>query len=268
MTTLLSADRATGAGAGGSLRRIRAISRRNAYVLLRSPHRFFDLTIWPLVDVMLFGSLAVFGSQSSGGLQRAAYLLSGVVLWHVVYQANIAVATGFLEETWTRNLLSLMVTPMREWEYVAGVALFGLVKTALGVGAVAVTAVALYAFDVTSLGLGLIPVVVLLFVIGLVLRFGTGAEALAWGMLFVLMPLSGVFYPVSSLPGFLQPIALVLPTTHAFDAAHRLAVGGSVPWGTLGLAAGTTVLFGAVAVTFLLRMLRTFRSRGFITRYT
>jgi ABC-2 type transport system permease protein len=277
VTALLTTDRPSGAGAGGSLRRMRAISRRNAYVLLRSPHRFFDLTIWPLVDVMLFGSLAVFGAQSTGGLQRAAYLLSGVVLWHVVYQANIAVATGFLEETWTRNLLSLMVTPMREWEYIAGVALFGLVKTALGVGAVAVTAVALYAFDITSLGLGLIPVVVLLmlagwalalFVIGLVLRFGTGAEALAWGMLFVLMPLSGVFYPVGSLPGFLQPIALALPTTHAFNAAHRLAVGGGVPWGTLGLAAATTVLFGAVAVGFLLRMLRTFRSRGYITRYT
>jgi ABC-2 type transport system permease protein len=267
----------SGGGPAGSLRRIGAISRRNAYVLIRSPHRFFDLTIWPLVDVMLFGSLAVFGAQSTGGAQRAAYLLSGVVLWHVVYQANIAVATGFLEETWTRNLLSLMVSPMREWEYVAGVALFGIVKTALGVGVVALTAVALYTFNVTSLGLGLLPVVVLLMlagwalalcVIGLVLRFGTGAEALAWGMLFVLMPLSGVFYPVSSLPGFLQPIALALPTTHAFDAAHRLAVGGSVPWGTLGLAAVTTVLFGAAAVAFLLRMLRTFRARGFITRYT
>ncbi len=129
----------------------------------------------------------------------------------------------------------------------------------------------------TSLGLGLLPVVALLmlagwalalFVIGLVLRFGTGAEALAWGMLFVLMPLSGVFYPVSSLPGFLQPVALALPTTHAFDAAHRLAEGGSVPWGTLGMAAATTVLFCGLAVAFLLRMLRTFRSRGYISRYT
>lgn len=264
-------------GAAASWRRIAAISRRNAYVLMRSPHRFFDLTIWPLVDVMLFGSLAVFGASSTGGAQRAAYLLSGVVLWHVVYQANIAVATGFLEETWTRNLLSLMVTPMREWEYVAGVALFGMLKTVLGVGAVAVAAVGLYAFDVTDLGLGLVPVVAVLVaagwalalvVIGLVLRFGTGAEALAWGMLFVLMPLSGVFYPVSSLPGFLQPVALVLPTTHAFAAAHVLAEGGGIPWDTLGLAAATTVLFGGAACVFLVRMLRTFRARGYITRYT
>ena len=37
-----------------------------------------------------------------------------------------------------------------------------------------------------------------LFVVGLVLRFGQSAEVLAWGILFVVMPLSGVFYPVVS----------------------------------------------------------------------
>ena len=57
-----------------------------------------------------------------------------------------------------------------------------------------------------------------LFVIGLVLRFGTGAEALAWGVMFVLLPLSGVFYPTDALPTVLQPLALALPTTHAFTA--------------------------------------------------
>ena len=38
--------------------RMRAIARRHAYVLVRSPHRLFDVTLWPLVDVVLFGSLA------------------------------------------------------------------------------------------------------------------------------------------------------------------------------------------------------------------
>ena len=38
--------------------RMRAIARRHAYVLIRSPHRLFDVTLWPLVDVLLFGSLA------------------------------------------------------------------------------------------------------------------------------------------------------------------------------------------------------------------
>ena len=92
--------------------RMRAIARRHAYVLWRSPHRLFDVTLWPLVDVLLFGSLATFvgTSGASGPARASAYLLAGIVLWHVIYQSQIAMSTGFLEETWTRNLLNMMVT--------------------------------------------------------------------------------------------------------------------------------------------------------------
>ncbi|HVE99479.1 MAG TPA: ABC transporter permease [Mycobacteriales bacterium] len=261
--------------------RIKAVARRQAFVLRRSPHRLFDVTVWPLVDTLLFGSLAVYFAREGDGVSGveagAGYLLVGIVLWHVVYQAQIAVATGFLEETWSRNLLSLMVTPIKEMEYVAGVALFGLVKLSLGVGAVAVAAFGFYAFDVTDLGLALLPVIAVLlvagwsvamFVIGLVLRFGTGAEALAWGILFVVMPLSGTFYPVSALPGFLQPVSRLLPTTHAFAAGRALIDGEATPWHELTLAALTTFLLTAAALVFVAAMLRVFRRRGYITRYS
>ena len=259
--------------------RITAIARRNALVLKRSPHRFYDITIWPLVDTLLFGSIGVYFARGNAdqGEVAAAYLLSGIVLWHVIYQAQIGLATGFLEETWSRNLLSLMVTPLREVEYVAGVALFGLLKLALGVGAVMLTAFAFYAFDVTELGVALIPIAaillvvgwaVALFVMGLVLRFGTGAEALAWGILFLVMPLSGVFYPVNALPGVLQPVAQALPSTHAFAAGRELVDGGPMPWGQIGLAAVSALALTAVALLFLARMLALFRRRGYVTRYT
>lgn len=253
-----------------------AIAKRQALVLQRSPHRLFDVTIWPVVDTLLFGSIAVFFARAGGGARGAAYLICGVLLWHVVYQSQIALATGFLEETWSRNLLSLMVTPLTEAEYVAGVVLFGLVKLLLGVGAVALMVGLLYAFDVTSLGLALLPIVavllaagwaVALFVVGMVLRFGTGAEALAWGILFVVMPLSGTFYPTSALPSLLRPVAAMLPTTHAFAAARQVLDGVS-PWRSLGIATLTTVVALALSVGFVRAMLSTFRRRGYVTRYS
>jgi len=263
------------------LLRIRAVARRHAYTLWRSPHRLFDVTVWPLVDTVLFGSIGIFfasqGGPGSGAQAAAGYLLAGIVLWHVVYQAQIAVATGFLEETWSRNLLSFMVTPLREIEFVAGVALFGLIKLVLGVGVVVLTALVFYSFDVTSLGLGLVPIAavllvagwaVSLFVMGLVLRFGNGAEAFAWGIFFVVMPLSGVFYPLSALPVFLRPVSVLLPTTHAFAAGRALVDGRGMDWGALGLATATTVVVSAAALAFLVWMLRLFRRRGYITRYT
>ena len=100
------------------------------------------------------------------------------------------------------------------------------------------------------------------------LRFGSGAEALAWGVLFTLMPLSGVFYPVAALPGVLQPVASLLPTTHAFAAGRELIAGAQTPWDELAIAAAGTAAMLAAALAFVVWMLRLFRARGYITRYS
>jgi ABC-2 type transport system permease protein len=259
--------------------RLRAIARRHAYVLVRSPHRLFDVTLWPLVDVVLFGSLASFvgDGQRTVASQTAGYLLAGIVCWHVIYQSQIALSTGFLEETWTRNLLNLMVTPVREVEYVAGVALFGMVKLVLGLGVMVIGALAFFQFHTWDLGFGLIPIAAVLLVVGwavsllvmgLVLRFGSGAEALAWGVMFILLPLSGVFYPIDALPWVLRPFARALPTTHAFTALRGLVDDKGLNWAQVGIAAAGSLVLLALALTYLTQMLKLFRRRGYITRYT
>src|SRR5262249_16671690 len=193
------------------------------------------------------------------------------------YQVQIALSTGFLEETWSRNILNLMTTPLRELEYVLGVALFGLVKLVIGLTVVGAAAVAFFAFNILDVGWGLFPIAIVLifcgfaisfFVIGLVLRFGQSAEVLAWGILFVVLPLSGVFYPVDALPAVMQPIAYALPTTHAFAAARELLAGQPMPWGQLAIALLGVIAFLALGVAFLYRMLSTFRRRGFVTRFS
>ncbi|HXW32694.1 MAG TPA: ABC transporter permease [Acidimicrobiales bacterium] len=278
MTVLPMTGHGRAGEAARAWQRVRAIARRHAYVLARSPHRLFDVTLWPLVDVLLFGSLGVFVSHHRGsGSIAFAYLLSGIVLWHVVYQSQIALSTGLLEETWSRNMLNLMVTPMSELEYALGVMLFGMVKLFVGVGVAAATAAAFYAFNVTTLGFDILPVaavlllvgwVIALFVIGIVLRFGSGAEALAWGILFMVMPLSGVFYPTKALPAFLQPLAVALPTTHAFAAGRALLDHQGLQWGQLAIAGLSTLALLVVAVAFVSAMLGLFRKRGYVTRYT
>ncbi len=257
--------------------RVRAIARRQSFVLRRAPQRWFDVIVWPIVDAILFGAIGVyFGRQHGTAAASAAFLLAGIVLFHVVFQAEISLATGFLEETWSRNLLNLMVTPLTEPEYGAGVVLFGLVRLAIGVTVVSLVALALFSFNITTLGLALVPLVAILLVvgwsvalvvIGLILRAGQGAEILTWGFIAFLLPLSGIFYPVSALPGVLQPLAQALPTTHAFAAGRAVVTGHALPWGQVGLAALGAVVASGVSVWFLTRMLATFRRRGFISRH-
>jgi ABC-2 type transport system permease protein len=262
---------------GASWLRMRAVARRHAYVLQRAPQRWFDVAIWPVVDAVLFGAIGVyFGEQAGTGDKGVGFLLAGILLFHVVFQAEVSLATGFMEETWSRNLLNLLVTPLREVEYVGGVVLFGLAKLALSVTVVSTVAFGLFAFNVTDIGLSLIPLIaILLFVgwsvglivIGLILRVGQGAEILAWGLLAMLMPLSGIFYPVDALPGILQPIGNVLPLTHLFDAARAVLDGDPLPWDQVGLAAAGTAVLALASAWFVVHMLAVFRSRGYVSRH-
>ena len=262
-----------------NLTRVHAVATRHLLVVRRVPFRLFDILLWPAVDVVLYGSIGVFVLDQSSDAARssASYMLAGIMLFHFLFQTQVANSTAFLEETWSRNLLNIVTTPVTELEYAVGMAVIGLIKLVLGIGVVALCGIVMFAFNLFDLGLALIPIAgalmvigwaVSMIVIGLVLRFGQAAEAWTWGILFVIMPLSGVFYPIDSLPPVLQPISRLLPTTYAFEAARLILDGEPTPWREIGLAwAGGIVMLGG-GIVFLSRMLRTFRNRGYVTRFS
>ena len=155
-------------------------------------------------------SRSCLAKSTPGDDKTVPAVLTGLLLFHILFASNLALSTGFLEETWTRSLLNLMVTPLRETEYLIGTAVFGLSKVFIGMVFVSCTALLFYAFNVTTIAVQLVPSAIILlfmgwvlalFVIGLVLRFGAGAEVLAWALAFLLWPLSGAFYAVGALPG-------------------------------------------------------------------
>jgi ABC-2 type transport system permease protein len=259
-------------------RRIWFVVRRHAYVMWRSPHRLFDIAFWPLMDIILWGSLGTYvARQEPGSGAGTVYLLAGILLFHVLYQVQISVSTGFMEETWSRNLLNVLTTPVTELEYMTGVASFGLVKLALALVTLCVTAFGFFGFELSAIGWGLVPIaaslVVLgwavgLFTVGLMLRYGQSAEILAWGINFVLLSISGVFNPVDALPGPLQPIAELLPSTHAFNAVREILDGNPVPWDEVTAALVGSVVALLAGIAYATWMLRVFRRRGFVTRFS
>ena len=261
-----------------NLHRIRTVIRRHVYVLWRAPHRWFDIAFWPLMDVILWGSLGAYVAQQDPSSASAApYLIGGILMFHVLFQSQIAVATGFLEETWSRNLLNVLTTPVTEIEYIAGTAIFGLAKVLLALTTLSVTAYVSFGFGLSQIGWSIIPIGAVLMVvgwgvgvanIGVVLRFGQGAEILTWGVNFILMALSGVFNPVEALPGGLQPLARVLPSTHAFIALREVLAGRPLPTNQIatGMVGADVFVIGGFAFSWW--MLRIFRRRGFVTRFS
>ena len=254
----------------------------HAYVLQRAPQRWFDVVVWPVVDAILFGAIGVyFGRHQGGGSGAeagAAFLLAGIVLFHVVFQAEISLATGFMEETWSRNLLNLMVTPLREVEYATGVVLFGLAKLVIGVGTVAIVAFALFAFDITSLGLALIPMVALLLVVGLGRRPArdrpdparrAGRRDPRVGLRSrCCCRCRGSSTRSSALPDALQPIAQALPTTHIFAAARSGRRGSRRSRGNSSVSPPpSTVVLCVLSVWFVSGCSTSSGAAGYISRH-
>jgi ABC-2 type transport system permease protein len=261
-----------------SWHRVRVVIRRQAYVLWRAPHRWFDIAFWPLMDIILWGSLGTYIARTDGASQASTpYLIGGIMLFHVLFQSQIAVGTGFLEETWSRNLLNVLTTPVTEIEYLTGTAVFGLFKVAFAMATLMTTAFIFFGFDLGAIGWAIVPISLILTIvgwgvgiacIGVVLRYGQGAEILMWGGNYILMAFSGVFNPVDALPSVIQPIARILPSTHAFNALRAVLAGEPLPMDEIAKG-----MFGAVVVLFLgfafsARMLRTFRRRGYVTRFS
>ncbi len=261
-----------------NLHRVRVVVRRHAYVLWRAPHRWFDIAFWPLMDVILWGSLGTYVARQSASSGAATpFLIAGIIMFHVLFQSQIAVATGFMEETWSRNLLNVLTTPVTEIEYIAGTAAFGMVKVVLALTTLSLTALGFFGFHLSTIGWSIVPIASVLVIvgwavgianIGVILRFGQGAEVITWGSNFILMALSGVFNPVAALPGPLQPVARVLPSTHAFAALRTVLDGRPLPLGEIRAGLIGAAVLVVLSFAFSARMLRVFRTRGLVTRFS
>lgn len=255
-------------------RRVNAMVRRSVLAQVRNPGHWFLLLVLPMVDALLFGSIGVAYGDGDGPVRL---LITGTLLFHLIWQVTLAGSLGFLEEVWSRNVLNLVATPLSEREFLASIGLVGLARTAVSVAVIGVVGVGFYSVAPDSAGWVLVPgvAVLLLFgwavtmmVIGLTLQFGDSAEVFSWGTLVLLMPLSGVFYPTESLPGVLQPVARAVPLTQVFDAARSGLETGAVAWGRIGWGLAGSAVAAVAALWFLDLQLRRFRSEGWVTRFT
>jgi ABC-2 type transport system permease protein len=260
-----------------SANRIGAVIRRQLYVTIHSPTRLIELAFWPIVDLVVWGMVTVFLSRSGVDLPApVAFFLGALLLWDLVFRGKNSVALCLLEEVHSQNLISMMASPITPGEYLAGAVAFGLGKVALTWTIMAGLAWALFSFGVLELGAAVVLYVgvMLLFgialalvVIGCLLRFGYAADELAWALAGIVVPFSAVFYPVSSLPGWAQKVAVFVPPAHAFEAMRASLVDRPAVWGSIPFAFALDLLYGVIAFWFARRMFGTLLRRGFITRY-
>jgi ABC-2 type transport system permease protein len=214
--------------------RVGAMVLRHYYLLRSSWPRLFELMYWPLVQMLMWGFLQTWLQQQRGPVAMAGGTLIGaILLWDVLVRGQQGVSISFLEEMWSRNLANLLISPLRPGEFLAALIVMSIVRLLVGVIPVTLVAIWFFGFNLWSLGLGLGAFFANLLltawalgatVSGLIIRNGLGAEGLAWTLMFLLMPLCAIFYPVAVLPPALQFVSWCLPPTYVFEGLRAILI--------------------------------------------
>ncbi|MCS7063669.1 MAG: ABC transporter permease [Methylacidiphilales bacterium] len=242
---------------------IYGIVLRYLYIYRRSVPRLIEMLFWPTMDLLVWGFLTVYMTQLSGS-PKITFLIGAMIFWDILYRSAQGVSISFLEDIWARNTLNVFVAPVRISEFIVATYVVGFLKTSFIVLILSGLAVAIYDFHLTRLGLALIPLFANLMVMGwaigmitmaLIMRYGQGVEALAWGIPFLIQPFAAVFYPLEVLPPWMQAVGSWMPATHAFEGMRQvIADPGSFPMELFLRAAGLNVLWlvGAGVLTWVL----------------
>lgn len=263
---------------GVSLRRTAGLLLRQFYLLRGSPARVVPLFAWVAIDIVLWGFITRYLNAVSGArFNFVPAMLGAVLLWDFMARVMQGVTTAFLEDVWSRSFLNLFASPLSVSEYLGGLILSSIATSSIGLVVMIVLATVVFGLSFFVYGALLAAFLLVLFVFGislgvfgaaLVLRFGPAAEWFIWPIPAFISPLACVFYPMATLPRWMQALAHLIPPSYVFEGMRGILIGHQV--------AGTTLVIGAaLAVLYLLLMAASFTAvyrhavkTGLIARYS
>jgi ABC-2 type transport system permease protein len=260
------------------LRPIAGVVLRQMYLLRGSPVRVFPMVTWVAIDIVLWGFITRYlNSVSGSGVDFIPTLLGGVLLWDFCTRIMQGVSTAFLEDVWSRNFLNLFASPLSISEYIAGLVLTSIMTSLIGVVVMLVLATGVFHLQFFSLGAPLMLFFMVLFVFGItlgifasaiVLRLGPASEWLLWPLPAVMSPFAAVFYPLSTLPQWMQWVAHALPPAYVFEGMRALLSGHGFPAALLAQSAAVAAAELLLAAYYYARVYRHAVRTGLLARYS
>jgi ABC-2 type transport system permease protein len=259
-------------GAAASACRVRAVLRRHAYLMLKSWTRIVSMMYYPTVTMIVWAFLTLYLAPTNNFLRDApGFFIGAVLLWDVLFRGQLGVSLTLIEELYARNLGNLFVAPLTVPEFIAGQLAMSVLRALIGVGGACVFAYLLFRFSIFSLGLPLIAFFANLLVFGwaiglamsgMILRLGLGAEELAWASIFIVAPVSGVYYPIAVLPAWLQSVAWATPSAHVFEGMRAVLLDGVFRWDRFWMAAVLDLVYLALGAAVFAWSMRHARENG------
>jgi len=255
-----------------------AIVIRQFYLIRGSPSRIFPLFAWVAIDIVLWGFITRYlNTVAAPGFNFVPALLGAVLLWDFFTRVMQGVTMAFFEDVWARNFLNVFATPLTIVEYLGGLVICSIATSAFGLTVMLLVATLVFGLAVFAYGLVLIPFVLVLFLFGIalgifgaavVLRLGPASEWFIWPVPALVSPFVGVFYPLSTLPSWMQGVARVLPPSYVFENMRRVVAGGQPSLAALAWSVALAALDILLACWFFSHVYRYAVRTGLLARYS
>jgi len=261
-----------------NLSRTSAIVIRHFYLVSGSPARVLPLFAWVAIDMVLWGFITKYlNSVTAAGFDFVPVFLGAVLLWDFFTRVMHGVTMAFMEDVWSRNFLNIFATPMSISEYVSGLVLSSIGTSAVGLFVMIVLASTIFGLSFIAYGVALIPFLLVLFLFGIalgiigaaiVLRFGPASEWFIWPVPALVSPFAGVFYPITTLPRWMQYICRALPPSYIFENVRAIVAGHEVSGLALATGMALAVLDVVIACWMFARVYKHSVRTGLIARYS
>jgi ABC-2 type transport system permease protein len=258
--------------------RVAAIVLRQLYLLRGSPARFIPLFAWVTIDIILWGFITRYlNTVAASGFNFVPALLGAVLLWDFLVRVMQGVTIAFFEDVWSRNFLNIFASPLLISEYLGGLVVSSIATSSVGLIVMLVLASAIFGLSFVTYGAMFVPFLLVLFLFGIalgicgaaiVLRLGPAAEWFIWPIPALISPFAGVFYPISTLPCWMQYIARALPPSYVFEGLRGIVQGCGVSGNALWLSAALAAIDIALAFWFFTSVYRRAVRTGLIARYS
>jgi ABC-2 type transport system permease protein len=153
----------------------------------------------------------------------------------------------------------------------------GITTSLFGLVAMVTLATAVFGLSFFSYGVAIGPFFLILFLTGIalgilgaaiVLRFGPASEWLIWPIPGILSPFAGVYYPIATLPGWMQTIAHALPPSYVFEGMRAAVAGKGVITSDVAFGAGLAVVYVIAACAIFAAVYRYAIRTGLVARYS
>jgi ABC-2 type transport system permease protein len=223
--------------------RIVALILRYIFELPRDFFRVFDLTFYPLMDIILWGFMSLWiqtgGDRSS---HIGSMILVSLVLWMIVENANREIAFNLTEELYAHNLVNILVTPLKVSEWLFSVVVLAVARATFVLIFSSLLVLILRSINILNLGLFVCAAFPLLLMSGmalglsisaLMMRWGRRISTFIWSIPYLVLSFSAVFYPLHLLPPWAQYIGKMMPISYVFEALRTTVTTGKTPWSSL-----------------------------------